>query len=316
MAMEAITKFRKASIIPVSHVSWEIELDRPFQIDTSLTFENTAGLLKPEMFDLWRDMVSKRERDDLASVRFALVHRFESTDYVGREEVLSDDYAYKVFLCLRIIKPTKSVFQRIQVRSFDNEKLEVTGFQHPGVWPNVPDSESINDIDLDDIGRLKALLPAFLTLALNGPENIRRAVRHFNVGYTELQDPTTQIVLWMTGIEALFNSGNIRLSRGGLRDRINESIGLETDIYDSSPMQEYVGGKSFKVGDLFSDLVTLRNRLVHGQWIPPEWKQREGRKGLISEIPYADVLRETASFILRKGILKHLEDESGIDSGR
>jgi hypothetical protein len=312
--MEANTKFRKASIIPVSQVSWSLQLDRPFQVDTSLTFENASGLLKPEMFDVWRDMVSKRERDDLASVRFALVHRFESTDYVGREEVLSDDYAYKVFLCLRLIKPTKSVFQRIQVRLLDNEKPEVSGFQHPGIWPNVPDSESINDVNLTDVQILRALLPAFLKLASDGPENIRRAVRHFNVGYSELRDPTTQIVLWMTGIEALFTAEDSRLSRDELLSRIDESVGLETEIYESSPMQEYIGEKSFKVGALFGDLVTLRNRLVHGQWIPSEWKERDGRTGLISAIPYPDVLREAAGFILRKGILKHLEKNSQVDA--
>jgi hypothetical protein len=312
--MEAITKFRNASIIPVSQVAWDLQLDRPFQVDTSLTFENAAGLLKPEMFDLWRELVPKRERDDLSSVRFALMHRFGSTDYVGREEALSDEYAYKVFLCLRLIKPTKSVFQRIQVRLLDNDKLEVTGFQHPGIWPNIPDFESINDVDLEDVKRLKALLPTFLTLASSGPENIRRAVRHFNVGYTELQDPTTQIVLWMMGIEALFGSEHDSLQREVLFRRLDDSVGLQTDIYDSSPMREYIGQKSFKVGDLVGDLVTLRDRLVHGQWVPPEWKGMEGRNGLISAIPYPDVLREAASFILRKAILKYLEDKSRLDA--
>jgi|ERR1700733_1502899 len=313
--MQTEIKFRKATIVPVSEASSLLKLDGPLDIANSLTFENAEGLLKPEMFDVWRDMVSKRERDHLATVRFAFVHRFESTEYVGREEALSDDYAYKVFLCLRVIKPTKAVFQRIQVRWLDAEKIEVFGFQLPEVWPNVPDAEVINEINLSDLKHLRRLLPIFLKVALNGPENIRHAIRAFNVGYTELRDPTTQIVLWMMGVEALFSDGGaLPLSSKELLVRLNDSVGLETDIYDSSTMRQYIGAKSYKVGELFHDLVTLRNSLVHGASIPTEWKEMDGRHGLISAVPYADVLREAASFILRKGILSYLEHNTGTDS--
>jgi hypothetical protein len=310
MQLTSNSRFRKATFIPIDHVNWQLELQHPFQVFESLHFENVKDVLKPELFTLWREMISQRDRDLLSSMRFALVHRFESSGHIGREEAESDDFAFKVFLCLLLIKPTKSSFQRVQVKYLENGELEVFSFSHPTIpWPNIPESESLNVVELGDIQRLRSLLPAFLSLAADGPENIRRAIRHFNVGYSELRDPTTQIVVWTMGIEALFaDEQKPPLSPSALADRIGESIGLETDIYDLSPMREYIGDKRFGVGDLLNDLLTLRDRFVHGQWTPPGWKTKTGRNGLGGPIYYADVLREVAAFILRRGILNYLEN--------
>ena len=61
-------KIRKATVIPVV-ASWELNLQQPFPVVNSLDFENVEGLLTPELFSLWRDMISKREREDLGRVR-------------------------------------------------------------------------------------------------------------------------------------------------------------------------------------------------------------------------------------------------------
>src|ERR1700720_315649 len=311
----ATQKFRKATIVPIRHVFWQLNLTQPIQAAPDLSFEGAKGLLNAELFDVWGDMVSKRERDDLARIRFALVHSFESTGHMGREEAASDDLTFRAFLCLQLIKPTKSNYQRIQVKFLNEKDLDVVSFGHEGVWPNVPDAESINNVDLDDIIRLRILWPSFQDVVLNGPENIRRAIRHFNVGYSELRDPIVQIVTWTMGIESLFANEDKQLSREELTTRIDQAVGLDTDIYKSSPMREYIGTQPFKVKDLFDDLQLLRNRFVHGQWIPPEWKTRVGRTGLSSEaVFYADVLREAASFILRRGIINYLQKQSQNDT--
>jgi hypothetical protein len=301
----------KATVIPVTHVSWQLELRRPIQIGASLTFENIENLLKPELFNLWKDYVSKRDRENLAGAKFGLIHRFRSAFHHGREEAVSDDLAFKVFLCLRLIKPTRSYFQRIQVKFLESGRVEIFSFQHPSLPPYVPDAESLNTVDTRDIWRLRELLPAFLALAEKGPENVRRAVRHFNIGYTELHDPTVQLVLWTMGIESLFTTEELPLSREQLIARMGEVIGLHTDIYGGSPMREYIGDETFTVGDLVDDLLTLRDRFVHGQWIPVEWKDKKRRRTISGESStYAEMLREASSFILRNGILRHLEQGS------
>lgn len=189
--------FHKATIIPVSHPSWELRLEEPYRLTQSLTFEKVQGLLNPELFSVWRDWISQRDRDNLSSIRFALMHYFDSSGHMGREEADSKDYGFKAFLCLRLIKPTKANFEPIQIQFKDEEqrKIDVFSIAHSTtIWPNVPDSESINSIALKDIQKLKELFPAFLDLATKGPENVRRAVRHFNAGYSEVRDPTIQLV--------------------------------------------------------------------------------------------------------------------------
>lgn len=94
--------FHKATIIPVSHPSWELRLEEPYRLTQSLTFEKVQGLLNPELFSVWRDWISQRDRDNLSSIRFALMHYFDSSGHMGREEADSKDYGFKAFLCLRL----------------------------------------------------------------------------------------------------------------------------------------------------------------------------------------------------------------------
>jgi hypothetical protein len=310
MGTSTIGSYPKATIVPVRHADLELELRQPLVVSKSVTFEDLTGLLKPALFELWRDVVSKQEREDLARARYGLIHRFRSTGHVGREEAESDDFAFKMFLCLSLIKPTRTSFQRIQIKYLENEGIEAFSFQHPKPPPNVPDAESLNFVDLADIYELQRLLPAFLDVVAKGPENVRRAIRHFNVGYNEVYDPTVQIVIWMMGIESLFCSEDRARSSRELIDSISNELGAATDIYGLSPMREYIDRRPFTVGDLIGDLIDLRNRFVHGQWIPKEWKSRVGRSGLSTEVVYADVLREAATFILRAGILRELKRRS------
>jgi hypothetical protein len=306
--------FRKATIIPVGHPSWELQLNEPYRITDSLTFEKVSGLLNADVFSLWRDWISQRERDNLGSIRFALLHYFNSTSQVGREEADSKDFGFKAFLCLRLIKPTKTNFEPIQVEFKDDPKksIDVFSLAHPiDVWPNVPDAEALNSVTIKDIQRLRELLPAFLDLAKNGPENIRRAVRHFNAGYSEVRDPTIQIVVWCMGIESLFSSNDREFSKPILLSRIDRAVGLKTNIYEVSPLNEFAEKPLVEVGELIEDLFLLRNRFVHGQWIPAEWKAKYPRTSLSGEkVHYADVLRELASFVLRRGVLSYLEERA------
>jgi hypothetical protein len=304
-------RFNKATIIPVVSAPGELQLDRPLPIADSLTFENVEGWLNPERFSVWRDWLSRRDRENLSSVRYAVLHYFDSSMPTSREEADSDEFAFKVFACLRIIKPTRNNFEPIKVEFKDKEKreIDVVSVTHPStIWPNVPDAEAINSINLNDIQKLKDVLPAFLDLASKGPENIRRAVRLLNEGYSEVRDPTIQIVVWCMGIESLFATDADHVSESSVTRSIDRAVGLKTDIYEHSAIREIMPNLSVEVGKLVADLFHVRNLFVHGQWIPSDWKSKYVRTGLSGDsIHYVDVLREAASFILRQALLEHLE---------
>jgi hypothetical protein len=320
MATFVARPYRKATIVPVGHPAWDLHLDGPFQVTDSLTFEKIQGWLYEELFSLWREHLSQRERDNLSSVRFALVHRFDSAGHIGREEAESSDFAFKAFLCLRLVKPTKTNFEPIQIQfknGGENKKIEVFSVTHPSMlWPNVPDAESLNSITLSDITKFKELLPVFLDVAANGPEHVRRAVRHFNAGYSEVRDPTIQIVVWCMGIESLFDVDEDP-SEARLFAQVDKTVGLGTNIYESSYLEEFKndveGETRVAVGSRIADLFDIRNRFIHGRWIPAEWKNNYPRNSISGEkVHYVDVLRELASFVLRKGILNYLESRRAV----
>jgi hypothetical protein len=313
MMQTSVSKsFNKATIIPVATGLGEVRLDRPLLITDSLTFENVEGWLTPERFSVWRDWLSRRDRESLSSVRYALLHYFDSSMPTSRADADSDEFAFKVFACLRIIKPTRNNFEPINVEFKDKEKreIDVVSVTHPStIWPNVPDAEAINSINLNDIDKLKELLPAFLDLASKGPENITRAVRFLNEGYSEVRDPTIQIVVWCMGIESLLGAEDAdQLAESSIKRSIDQAVGLKTDIYDNSAMREYMPNRRVEVGELVDDLFRVRNLFVHGHWIPSDWKSKYPRTSLSGDrVHYVDVLREAASFILRQALLHHLE---------
>src|SRR5690349_10631819 len=125
MHMSVSKPLNKATIIPVETGPGELRLDRPLAITDSLTFENVEGWLNPERFVVWRDWLSRKDRENLSSIRYALLHYFDSSMPTSREEADSDDFAFKVFACLRIIKPTRNNFEPIKVEFKNKEKREI-----------------------------------------------------------------------------------------------------------------------------------------------------------------------------------------------
>lgn len=55
-----------------------------------MTFEKFGGTFTAQSLDLWKDMISTRDRERLSAVSFALCNRFESPGHVGREEAESE----------------------------------------------------------------------------------------------------------------------------------------------------------------------------------------------------------------------------------
>jgi hypothetical protein len=196
----------------------------------------------------------------------------------------------------------------LQARVLDTGGFEVFSVTHPrNVALNIPDIETTNLITPSDLQLFGRLIQPFLEVSENGPENIRRAVRYFEEGYSQTPDPIVQIILWTAGIESVFSERDEPFSGPQSLDRIHQLVSPQLDIYEGSPQREFVELPRSTVGELLPDLFRLRNRLVHGGWLPEEWKSGSARPSLSQAIiPYADVLREAASFTLRKAIIARL----------
>lgn len=301
------------TIVPLHHCDPNLRV--PARINPDTTAESVRGLLRPQVFDLWRDYISKRDRDDLASMSIGLVHRFLSQEYLhGKLEEDSSDLAYKAFLLLRLVKPTRSRFSRVQLALKEGQP-DVFSFTAPGpTIPNTPNLETFNRINDNNLSQLSNLLPRFLKFATSAPWHLTRAVRFFEAGYSQISDPLLQFIAWTTAIESFFSEDKAPLSMEELADRIGGRIDGAADIHSDVDVDLLAYPlKPVPIESLLPDIFEARNCVVHGVRIPPSFDERGSTSPATGEeVHYMDVLREGASFLLRKLLLTAIGE---IDAG-
>jgi hypothetical protein len=263
---EAVTKF---TVAPIDVDQVEERWDQPvIGIAKDLTLEDTSNLIPRDGFELWKDYVSKKDRDRLSSTRYALVHRFEGTLARRDRDEDSRMYLNHVFVCLRIIRPTRRRFQVIQGYLREG-KSEIYSFTNPSLdIMNIPITQALNSIKKKDVAELTRLLPRFMEVSKpGGPLYIQRAVRFYEQGYSSTAEPALQLICWMIGIEAILAKGEV-IDRAHLVEKIGRRFG-EIDIKEPA-WRSYFGKprEPLLVRDQLSNLFTLRDALVHARPIP------------------------------------------------
>jgi hypothetical protein len=296
---------QKMTILPLHHSDWRLKV--PVAISGGLIAENVEQFLQAQSFDLWHDYISKQERDDLSSTKIGLVHRFISEEHArGKNEADSADTIYKAFLLLRLIRPTRARYSNVQF-NLRNGQADIVGFTQPQPWPpSTPNLQTFNMINNETLSQLAQSLPKFLKFAESSPWHLTRAVRHFEAGYSQIQDPLLQFVTWTMGIESLFAEDKDPVSDDVLVQRIESELDRNTNIYSEVDV-ELLAAKpaAIQVKDLLFDILKLRNCAIHGIRVPPEFDDRTSKSPATGEaVHYVDVLREGTSFVLRKLILK------------
>ena len=302
---------RKATVVPLHYWNHNDAIIKPVSLMDDVAVEDSSRLLSPENFDLWSEQISQRERDVLGSTGVGLVHRFRSDFVQGEDEQKSRDLLHRLFVCCRIVKPTRSRFTAIQVRWTGESEVDVFHFTHPHLHTaNAPDSEVLNVFTREDIAEVTMLIGRFLEVVDGDePYAIRRAIRCYEQGYSETTDPVLQLLLWAMGIEAFVAwkaSASVMDVRESLDEQVIRWISPDTDIYGQTSKSHYEPWPKLPVGDVVQDLFALRDQFVHGKWVPDEWKKHYRNSVAGESLSYSDVLREAASFILRNLIQKGL----------
>jgi hypothetical protein len=303
MSTQTTIGFNKATVVPLPWT--EDALPLPFALGNSLSIEDVSKFLTIENFDLWREHISKRERDDWSSnLRTALVHRFFSMEHVGKKEQESSELAYWAFMALRLAKPTRTRYSSVQYKVLEKGEIDVFTVAHPLLTPiNAPDSESLNRVGVADLVALKNILPRFIAAARSGPEHLQRAMRYYETAYAQIHDPVIQFLTWAMGIEAVVSSPESPKGRSQLLARIYELLDGGAWIYEGSAMNEFGDLPRLSIRDVLPDIFTLRSRLAHGGgW--PDWKSDTVRVTLSGErLNYPAILSEASAAVLRKLII-------------
>jgi hypothetical protein len=306
--MDSRNQVEKYSAVPI-YLDFEENPTLPFRISDDVSVISLKDQLKPKEFTLWEALASKDAIKPFTQIDLALVHRFYSSEHLGRKEEDSKSLLHKMFVCLRIIRPTRTAFAVVQYRKGEGETIHVQGFSVPPdpVILNLPESEVLNRLRVSDLALLGKIGPGFVTISENGPDNLRRAIRYYETGYSEIREADLQFTVWMMGIEALFSGGQDESEPETIKGRIIETIGAETDIYHEFEDRYLYATNPIRVKDVLDEMFRLRNRLIHGAWVPEDWFKRKMRNSISGEaLTVADILREAASFILRRGIRRTL----------
>ncbi len=236
-------------------------------VGNGLTLEE--GFLTSDQFDLWKDFISRKERDRLGAIRYALVHRFQGSLAQGKEDEDSKSFMNHVFVCLRLVKPTRRPFQVVQ-GYLKQERPEIYSFTHPLIeHVNIPVTQSLNKIKAEDVKTLTTILPTFMDISR--PEfkaiYLQRAIQFYERGYSATADPTLQFVSWMIGIEAVVSRGE-QIEQNQLEKILGERFG---DIDVKAPQWREYYGKAHQpllVKTQVDNLMALRNAIVHAQPVP------------------------------------------------
>ncbi len=304
----SLNQIEKCSAVPIP-----FGLDKPpalpFRLTDNVDVDSLEGRLQPDNFAVWDRFAPKEAIEWFTKMDVALLHRFYSSDLIGPKDEDSKDLLRKVFVCLRLVKPTRTPFAVVQFKKKSERHLDVLSFTYAAdpVSLILPESEVLNHFSPDDLVRLRGLLPKFFKVdASPGAQHVRRAIRYYETGYEEIRDTVLQFTVWMMGIESLYSLGEEQYEPDKVRQRIRADLGSE-DIYRDFADRDLYHAEKIEVKDIVDDLFHLRNLFIHGRWVPDEWIKRRVRMSISGPgINYADVLRESASFILRAGLLKAL----------
>jgi hypothetical protein len=304
-----MTLANKATVVPLHYWDANDDCTTPIAITDAVSVENTVSLLRPEHFRLWKDQIAQKDRGDLARTRVSLVHRFSSEFHVGEPEKLSQEVAHRVFVCLRIIKPTRMRYAPIQLKWISPSEVDVFSFSHPdNAIANVPDAEVLNTLGPRDVHQVQEVLSTFLDVESKGSQSLRRAIRCYEQGYAETRDPAMQLIVWCMGIEALL--GGNEQAAPPRAQRLLDALSPELNIYGEGSTR-FQPWPHVPLGSLAGDLFALRDLFVHGNWVPEEWRKQHHSSIAGEPLSYADVLRDAAPFVLRKLIQHSLHVHSG-----
>jgi hypothetical protein len=115
--------------------------------------------------------------------------------------------------------------------------------------------------------------------------------------------------LWCSALESLFTSQSPEHQGSRVaKERIKWFLGQNTPIYEAGDIPDYLPQPNITILTVVDDLYKVRNFLAHGDRIPDEFFQRKLRQGIQDELNVLSVLMEALSFIIRKSLLRILQE--------
>ena len=291
-------------------------LDDPFDLSQlpatlvpSVTIEDGKAFFNSGSFDLWSGYLSKRERESLERVRFAIVCRYND-DYGGPHYQTNQSAEATVRLmgaCLRLIRPMQQDAAFIGGKILPDSTVYIRRFDIP-VEIGVPAVQRLFRLRNCDVTRLQKVALIFMDAMHGEFWKFRSSIEFYDWGHFHHLYWKARFSLWCSAIEALYTS-NRPEHKGSLvaKERIKWFLGPDTLIYEPGDIQDGQPEVATTVGEVVDDLYELRNVIAHGDKTPEKfWITARTEYG--EAVKLAEMLTEAASRIIRASLLRILED--------
>ncbi|MGH9747637.1 MAG: hypothetical protein ACRD59_16195 [Candidatus Acidiferrales bacterium] len=315
----------KFTLYPIYWIATEIDgaafnLERlPFAITEGVRVEFVGNKITAGAFDVWQKKLGTSRVEELMTVRYALVHRYETEPMVveGRivgerfHSVESDKLVRMLAACLRLIRPMRQNVLTMRGSFADDDgPFELTGFDLPPLHlQEVPEVQKLFKLRDQDIDDLRTYAPRFLEAMRGEFWKFRMAVQFHELGHFQALDWKARYLHWCSAIESIYTSHRWE-HQGSLvaTSRIRWLLGEQTSTYAPGDLSDLLEDPRIAVGQIVDDLYDLRNFLAHGDKVPDAYFNDTLRVGFGGEVKRCEVLTEAASFIVRTSLLKILRD--------
>jgi hypothetical protein len=310
------------TLYPVYELASELD-DERFDL-TRLPFDITAGVrieavaFRPATFDPHKERLGTYIVEELARVRFALVHRYKPNPIIVDEEIIgeqdtsgdSDKLVRMLAACLRLIRPMRQRALLMRGKVGGDGSFDVTGFDIPTLHTiEVPDVQKLFHLRNQDADDLRTYAPHFLHAMRGEFWKFRMAVQFYELGHFQALDWKARYLQWCSAIESIYTSHS-REHQGSLvaTSRIKWFLGAGTYIYAPGDISNLLKDPKITIDQIVDDLYEMRNFMAHGDKIPDPFFTTAPRTGFNGPVQKREVLLEAASFIVRASLLKILRD--------
>jgi hypothetical protein len=307
----------KATLYPIYWLAdgdpYEEPFDRsrlPFQIVDDVTIEDVSKMFDSATFKLFQTHLGRYDMEALRRVQYAIVHRYQMD---GADRGISDreseTIVRSVAACLRLIRPMRQGASLIQGEIRQDGSIDVQHFEEPVNLLEVPEVQKLFCLRNCDTELLREVAADFLHAVRDEFWKFRMAVDFHEVGHFQDSYWKIRYLLWCSAMESIFTSNN-REHQGSVvaKERIKWFLGAGTSIYDPRDIPYFVAQPNITVGDILDETYEVRNYVAHGDRIPDDYFTRMLRQGLDGALPVVVVLTEAVSFIIRKSLLRILQE--------
>jgi hypothetical protein len=284
----------------------------PFNIMQGVTIEDVSGWVNDESAEWIVREVGTESINTLKNIRVAVVHRYvDETAVIGSDEdEKSRALIIHIVELLHIVRPMRQQSSLMRGQIDPHGHFRLVGFDVPA-YLEVPEVQQFYYLRVDDLRLLKTLAPIFLQVMNSPAMKFRMAVIYHRLGRMA-RDGNVKYLLWCSAIEALFTShGSEHQGKMVATERIKWFLGSQTPIYNADDFPDFVLSDvpDIRLAEVVGSVYDVRNFIAHGDPIPTKYFETSKRKGMTGkDISLVQVLGEALSFIVRRSLLKIVQD--------